>query len=228
MSSAPAGSLLGWGLAARAAGAVVVLGYLLGLVRGPVVAVAGGLALVTLGRCASAKGRDDLVLGGALAVIAGGLTVGALRWETLDLARLRGAQAVLGPTVLVDPVTAATAAWIAAAAGVAALAVWLSTARRADDEVGGRLVLGLWVAEGALAAFALVTAFWGASASRGSFGGAGGVLAVVEWAVAVAVVTGAAVAGAVYLRRVPAWRGRIVAAAGAAVVAAAALVTAGS
>ncbi|MDQ3952424.1 MAG: hypothetical protein M3279_05600, partial [Actinomycetota bacterium] len=96
-----AASLRGWGAGARVAGAVVALGYLLGLVQGPLLAVAGGLALVTLGRSAGARGSDDLVFGGALAVLVGALQVGGLRWETLDLAELRGAQAVLGPALLV-------------------------------------------------------------------------------------------------------------------------------
>ena len=224
MSAAAAGSLTGWGLGARAAGAVLALGYLLGFVRGPLPAVVGGLALLTLGRCAAASGSDDLVLGGALAAIGGALLVGALRWETLDLARLRGAQAVLGPTVLVDPQGAAAASWIAAVAGAAALAVWLATVRRADSKVGGGLVQGLWLGEAALGAFALVTVFWGGSVPRGSFGGTDGALALGEWAVAIAAVAGAAVAGAAYLARFPSRRGWVVVSSGAGVAGAALVV----
>lgn len=209
-------SLRGWGAGARAAGAVLLLGYLLGLVQGPLPVVVGGLALLTLGRCAGARGSDDLVLGGALAVVAGALQVGGLRWETLELAQLRGAQAVLGPTVLVGPQGAAAACWLAGIAGIVALAVWLATARRSEEEAG-RLVRGLWMGEAALGAFALVTAFWGGSVPRGSFGGGDGALALAQWAAAVAVVAGAAIAGATYLARVPSWRGWIVGSAAAGV-----------
>ncbi|MDQ3983467.1 MAG: hypothetical protein M3271_12375, partial [Actinomycetota bacterium] len=96
MSSPAAGSRGGWGAGARVAGTVVALGYLLGFVRGPVVAVLGGLALVTLGRCAYSSPPDDLAFGGALAALAVALGVGALRWGALDLGDLRGAQSVLG------------------------------------------------------------------------------------------------------------------------------------
>lgn len=216
------GSLRGWGDGARAAGAVVALGYLLGLVQGPLTAVVGGLALVTLGRCAAARGSDDVVLGGALAVMGGALQVGALRWETLDLAGLRGAQAVLGPTVLVGPTGAAAATLLAAVAGIAALSVWLATVRRTDGDA--RLVRGLWLAEAALGAFALVTVFWGGSVPRGSFGGGGGALALAQWVVSVAAVAAAAVA-VTYLPHVARWRAWILAAAGATLVGAAVLVT---
>lgn len=227
MSSAAAGSLRGWGAGARAAGAVLVLGYLFGIVGGPLPIVVGGLALATLGRCAAADGSDDLVLGGALAVIGGALQVGGIRWETLDLAQLRGAQAVLGPTVLVEPAGAATACWIAALAATAALAAWLATARRGDEGIGGRVVQGLWFGEAAVGAFAIVTVFWGGSVPRGSFGGGDWALALAQWGLAVAVVAAAAVAGASYLGRVPSWRGWVVVTS-AALVTAAALVVAGS
>lgn len=214
-------SLRGWGAGARVAGSVLALGYLLGLVRGPLVAVVGGLALLTLGRCAAAAGSDDLLLGGALAVIAGALQVGGLRWETLDLAQLRGAQAVLGPTLLVGPQAAGAAAWLAALAAVAALSAWLATARRGDEGLGGRLVHGFWVVEAVVGAFAIVTVFWGGSVPRGSFGGGGGAVAILQWAVSVAAVAAAAIAGATFLGRTPAWRGRVVAASGAAAIGAA-------
>jgi hypothetical protein len=225
--SAAAGSLRGWGLGARAAGIVIALGYLLGLVGGPLPAVVGALALMTLGRCAAAGGSDDLVLGGALAAIGGALQVGALRWETLDLGRLRGAQAVLGPTVLVEPAAAAAASWVAVAAATAALAAWLATARLAEEGTGGFAVRAVWIGEAAVGAFALATVFWGGSVPRGSFGGGGGALAILEWGAAVGVVAGAAVAGAAYLARVPGWRGWVVVSA-AAVVAGAATVVAGA
>lgn len=215
MNASAAGSLTGWGVGARAAGSVLALGYLVGLVGGPLPAVLGALALLTLGRCAASSRPDDLVLGGALAAIGGALLVGALRWETVDLAGLRGAQAVLGPTVLVDPLSAAAACWLAALAGTAALAAWLATARRSDAEVGGRLVQTLWLGEAAVGALAIVTVFWGGSVPRGSFGGVDGALALGQWAVAVAAVAGAAVVSARYLERFPSWRRWVVAAAAA-------------
>ena len=206
MSSAPVGSLRGWGAGARAAGGVLALGYLLGLVRGPLVAVVGALALMTLGRCAAADDSDDLVLGGSITVVAGALLVAALRWETLDLPRLRGAQAVLGPTVLVGPPGAAAAAWVAALAGTVALSVWLATVRRGDGETSGRLVRGVWLAEAAVGGFAIATAFWGGSVPRGSFGGSEGALALGRWIAAIGVVTGAAAGVSILLDRLGRWR----------------------
>jgi hypothetical protein len=166
------------------------------------------------------------VLAGGLAVIGGALQVGGLRWQSLDLAELRGAQAVLGPTVLVEPAAAAAASWAAALAATAALAAWLATARRGDQGAGGLLVLGLWLAEAAVGALAIVTVFWGGSVPRGSFGGGGGAIALLKWAAAVAVVAAAAVGGASYLARVPGWRPWAVASS-AAVALAAAIVVAG-
>jgi hypothetical protein len=224
VSTAATGSLRGWGAGARVAGSVIALGYLLGLVQGPVLAVAGGLALVTLGRCAASAGSDDLLLGAALAVVGGALQVGGLRWETLDLAQLRGAQAVLGPTVLVDPSGAAAACWLAATAATAALAVWLATARRIDEGVPVGPARALWYVEALVGALAIVSVFWGASIPRGSFGGSSGALAVAEWLLAVGVVGGAATGAAVYLARVPALRGWTVASAAAGVLGAAAVV----
>lgn len=217
------GSLRGWGAGARAAGAVVALGYLLGFVKGPLTAVLGGLALVTLGRCAACAGSDDVVLGAALAVLGGALQIGALRWETLDLAQLRGAQAVLGPTVLVGPGSAAAASALAALAGIVGLSVWLATVRRTNS--GSRLVRGLWLAEAAVGAFALVTVFWGGSVPRGSFGGADGAVALGQWVISVAAVGAAAVALATYVPHVTRWRSWILAGAGAALVGAAVLAT---
>ena len=217
MTALTAGSLRGWGAGARAAGAVVLLGYLLGVVQGPLLAVIGGLALVTLGRCVAAGDPDDLFLGGSLAVLAAALQAGAFRWETLDLARLRGAQAVLGPSVLVGPEAAAAGCWLGLLAGAAGLAVWLATARRADETLAGSLVRGLWLAEAALGSLALVTVFWGGSLARGSLGGPDGAAAIGQWLAAVAVVGGIAGAGAWWLAR---WRGWVLAGAAAAAVAA--------
>lgn len=231
MSSAAAGSLRGWGTGARAAGAVLALSYLLGLVRGPLLAVLGALALVTLGRSVRSPGSDDLLLAAALAALAVALQAGAFRWGTLDLAQLRGAQAVLGPTVLVGPATVAAASWVATLAAVAALAAWLATARRSDDAIpdgGAPFTRYLWFVEAALGAFAIVTVFWGGSVPRGSFGGVDGALAVAEWLAAVAIVAAAAVAAALQLGRFPAWRGWTVLGAGAAALAAVVVTAAGA
>jgi hypothetical protein len=140
----------------RAAGVVIALGYLLGLVPGPIVAVVGGLALVTFGRGLLCRRGDEALAGAALAVIAGALGVAALRWETLDLAAIRGIQSVLGPTVLVEPSAAATAAWFGASGGAVAVGAWLSVVR--PSSVSGWL---WWVLEGIVGALALVTVFWG-------------------------------------------------------------------
>ncbi|MGH2693430.1 MAG: hypothetical protein ACRDJJ_01315, partial [Actinomycetota bacterium] len=67
-SSDPA---LAFSAATRAAGLVIALGYLLGLVPGPLVAVVGGLALVTFGRGLLCRRGDEAVAGAALAVVAG-------------------------------------------------------------------------------------------------------------------------------------------------------------
>lgn len=219
--SSAAGSLRGWGIGARAAGAVLLLGYLLAIVGGTLPVVVGGLGLVTLGRAVRAAGKDDLFLAGSLAVVAVALQAGAFRWETLDLARLRGAQAVLGPTLLVGPADAATACWFAALAAVAALSVWLATARRSDDGLEGAVARYLWFGEAALGALAVVTVFWGGSLPRGSFGGTDALLAIGGWVLAVAVTAALAVTAAFRLGRVPAWRTWVLCGAGAAALAAA-------
>ena len=218
-----AGSLRGWGAGARIAGAVFTLGYVLGIVRGPLLAVAGGFALVTLGRAAAAAPPDDLVLGGALAVFVGALQVGGLRWETIELAELRGAQAVLGPSLLVGPQAAAAACWTAALAATGALAAWLATVRGFD---GAMLPRGLWIGEAVLASLAIVTVFWGLALPRGSIGGRDALLALLEGVAAVAVVAGAGMAGAVYLAGSPEWRRWVLVAAGTGVAGAAVAVVA--
>jgi hypothetical protein len=221
----------GWATGARAAGLVIALGYLLGLVRGPVVGVAGGLALVTLGRCAVAASPDDLHLGGALALLAGALGVGVLRWGALDLGDLRGAQAVLGPTLLVGPAAAAAACWAAAGAAVVALATWLAAARGADDGLEGdrRPARSLWGAEAVTGGIAIVSVFWGPSTPRGSLVGGAALIALAGWVLAVAAVTAAAAGGALLvLLRPPSWRTAGLAAAGALTIAAAVVVGAGS
>jgi hypothetical protein len=138
----------------RAAGIVFTLGYLLGLVPGPVVAAVGGLALITFGRSLLLERRAATLAAGALAVVAAALGVGALRWGTLDLVELRGVQAVLGPTLWVGPQQVALASGIAAGGALLALGVWSALGPRLDR--GDRVWLSL---EGLVAVLAVVTVF---------------------------------------------------------------------
>ncbi len=206
--------------ATRVAGIVIALGYLLGFVAGPVVAVVGALALTTYGRNVLVPRRSALASGAALAVIGGSLGIAALRWGALELASLRGVQSVLGPTLLVGPLQAALATGIAAAAAVVALAVWLAAPWPTD-----RIDLVWALVEAAVGAFAIVTVFF--DPARSALAGAGTAsvaLEVARWLGAVTLVM-ALVAGLGWLlqRRDELWRAVIVAGAGAAVVSAAAL-----
>jgi hypothetical protein len=152
--------------AARAAGTILAAGYVVGLVSGPVMAIVGALALVTFGRSLVAPREEAVLDAAALAVLAASLLAGALRLGTLDLTEIRGAQTVLGPTVLLGPDEAAVAAWTAAAAGALALAEWEAFPGTRD-----RLDLFWWVTETLLGAVALVSVFWGpeiAGAAEGS------------------------------------------------------------
>ena len=138
----------------RAAGIVFALGYLLGIVPGPIVAALGGLALITFGRSLLLDRSGATLAALALAVVGGALGVGALRWSTLDLIELRGVQAVLGPTLWVGPDRVALAAGIASGAALLALGVWSGLGPRLDRS--DRLWLSL---EALVAALAVVTVF---------------------------------------------------------------------
>lgn len=204
----------------RVAGAVIALGYLLGLVPGSVVAVVGALALITFGRSLMLEPRAGLVVGGALAVLGGALGIAALRWGALGLPELRGVQSVLGPTLLVGPVQAAVATGIAAGAAVLALAAWLSEPWPSD-----RFQL-VWAGlEASIGALAVVTVFFDPAKSALESGGAGSALVDIGlWFGAVAVTAVVACAGAWALQRIGnVWRLAVVALAGAAVTAAAAI-----
>lgn len=205
---------------ARAGGVVIALGYLLGMVPGPVVAVVGGLALVTFGRNLLVDRRAALLAGAALAVVAGALGVAALRWGALDLGEIRGVQSVLGPSVLVGPTEAAAAAGIAAGAALIALAVWLSS-----PWPNTRTWLVWSLVEAATGAFAIVTVFFDPASS--SLEGAGfGVffLEITRWLGAVALAAALATGLALLIHRLGVVS-RVIALAlsGAAVVASAAL-----
>ena len=147
--------LAGLAAATRVAGAVVAVGFLSGVVPGTLVAAALALGALTFGR--SLEGRTRAMLGVAsFGVVMVVTSVGALRWGSASLDAIRGAQAVLGPTVLIGPQEAAIGAGLAAGAGLVALSVWLS----AVPPVG----IWSWIlrgAEGAVVALCLATAFWG-------------------------------------------------------------------
>ena len=108
----------------RVAGAVLLVGYLSGLVPGAIVSLVGAIALMTFGRALLLDRTGTAVAAVALAVAAGGLGVAALRWGTLSLREMVGAQSVLGPTILVGPELPAVASIVALAAALVAVAAW--------------------------------------------------------------------------------------------------------
>jgi hypothetical protein len=206
----------------RVAGSVLAFAYLLGLVPGPLVSVVGGLALVTLGRALllpDINARRSVL---SLAVLAGALGVGALRWGTLDLPELRGVQAVLGPSILIGPEAAAVACGLALAGGLLGLGAWLLEPRPVTrpDYVWA----GLEVALGSLA---LVTVF--VDPARSVLQGAGLGLAVLEiarWLGAVAVAVAIVFASSILQARLSdRWRWVVLGLAGVAVAAAAGTVS---
>jgi hypothetical protein len=203
-------------LGARCAGAVIALGYLLGLVPGPLVPVIGGLALMTFGHGLLQDRASRTFSAAGLAIVAGAVGIGALRWGAMGLDAIRGAQQVLGPTVLVGPTTAATASWIAAGSALVGLGVWMSSA----DPGGARARVG-WGAEIAIGALAVVLVFWGDAHAPG---GDGSLSSLTRWGAAVAVASIAAMGGAlVAVRLGPRWRWAMVAVAGIGVVVSATL-----
>ncbi|MGH2748877.1 MAG: hypothetical protein ACRDKB_13295 [Actinomycetota bacterium] len=210
-------SLVAVSAGTRVAGAIVAFGYLLGVVEGPVIAVVGGLALMTFGRVLLHERSDGVRVGASLAVLAGALGVGALRWETLDLSSMRGAQSVLGASVLVDPDVAAGGSW--AAVGAAALALGLWGGARLPGQ--GAAAVWRWI-ESAGAALAVTTVFWGPKLVIGSprFWSDLGL-----WVLGVGVLVGTAAALGWFLRRAGGWvRWVTLALSGAAVIGATAAV----
>ena len=152
----PAAELGAVAVGAQVGGLVLAAGYLLGFVQGPVIAVVGGLALIAFGRAVFLDRGWAAISGVAIAVLAGALGVGALRWDAIELRALRGAQAVLGPTVVVGPVRVAAAAWLGVAAVVIAGIVLLSA------PVGrGRSAIAARIVEGLVIGLAGATVFWG-------------------------------------------------------------------
>ena len=155
-------SLVGAAFAARASGLLIALGYLFGLVPGPVVAAVAALALATLGRSFLQTPVEQGFGAAGLALIAGAVGVATLRWGTLELEGLRGAQAVLGATMLVGPTLAAVAAWLGAASGLIGLGLWLEPGRPRD------VVHWMWwVLEALAGGLILGVAFWGPAALFG-------------------------------------------------------------
>jgi hypothetical protein len=208
-----------WAAAARTGGAVITLGYLLGIAPGPVVAVVGGLGLITFGRALTADRLHGAFLGATLAILAGVLGVPALRWGALDLGGIRGVQAFFGPTVLVEPVSAAAASWVAAICGLVAVAMWIGPPPRLRS-----LDSLMWVFEAGLASFAIVTAFWG-EAIVGWGEGSGSVWAGVgRWALIVTVAAvGAALLAWASAKLARRWQWVALAVAGVAVLVSAAV-----
>jgi hypothetical protein len=184
-------SVSSFSTAARAGGLVLALGYLSGLVSGPLVAALGGLALNTFGRSLRMGRAGQEFAAAGFTVVAGALGVAAIRWGTLELAELRSVQAVLGPTVLVGPEPAAIAAIIAAVAASVALGLWVAAL-----PVKG-FIQWTWTGlETLTMALALVTAFWGPKILFDSPASTSEMLASLGiWAAATAVVTFAGIAG---------------------------------
>lgn len=162
--------------AARVAGVVVAGGYLLGVVDGPVTGVFGGLALITFGRALVVDRIHEVRLAAALAVLAGGVGIAVLRWDSLEIEALRGVQAVLGPTLIVGPEQSATACIAAACGGVVALGVWVAEMSPQGRIPGVELTVG---------SAALAAVFWGPS-PRGIHAGDLGIVLLAVAATALA------------------------------------------
>lgn len=179
----------------RVAGLVIATGYLIGFVTGPIAGAIGGLALVTLGRGLLVDRAHEALLGVALALIAGAVAVAALRWGSLTLIEIRGAQAVLGPTLMVGPTQAALGAGLAVTGAAFALGAWQAATLR-------RSGLGpLEAAEIAVAGFAVASVYWGPTFVAE---GLGGFLAqAAMWLGTTAVIAAAAIGISLVLRSRP-------------------------
>jgi hypothetical protein len=185
---------------ARVAGTVIALAYLTGWARGPLLAAAGGLALITFGHSLLLERTPSLITAAGFAVVITALSAGALRWASLELVDLRGVQAVLGPTVLVEKAGSAqpwllpAAAWTAAGAAVLALAIWIRFPR-------GEAWFSLlpWAGEIVVSGLAVATVFWGPAATSFGSGDTGEIWSDLgRWALVTAVVA-LPVAGLSYL-----------------------------
>lgn len=201
---------------------MIVIGYLSGLVPGAVVSIVGGLALITFGRALLLDRVAGAMSGAALAVAAGALGVGALRWGTLEIEGIIGAQSVLGPTVIVGPTAAAGASSAAMVAGLLALGVWSS-----EPHFEARAARLWGLLEVFLAIAAVIVAFAVPAAGGGT--GLGGLLSSLgrdpleagALVGAVVVAVGISIAISILLRRRRSWRWAVLGLTGAAVAAAA-------
>ena len=180
------------------AGVVIALGYLVGLVPGPLVAAIGGVGVITFGRLIVVDKRWAAIGAFAFGIITLAALAGALRWGTSSLDAIRGAQAVLGPTLTVEPQDAAIGAGLAAGAGTLGLALWLGT----------QTYTGVWrfawnCAEAVVVALLLATSFWGPAVAVSADGGAGEVARDVGgWALVVLAAAVPAVGLSLLSRRV--------------------------
>lgn len=148
----------------RVAGAVLLVGYLSGIVPGAIVSIVGAIALMTFGRALLLDRTATAVSGVALAVAAGALGIAGLRWGTLSLSDLVGAQSVLGPTILVGPSLPAVASGVSFAAVLVATAAW------ATEPQGTDRVARIW---GRIEAILVVLAATVVFAAPGAGGGIG-------------------------------------------------------
>ncbi len=213
--------LVAFATALRVAGFVIAAGFLSGVVPGTIVVAALALGLLTVGRGAAPEAVHQTLGAAAIGVVLLAVTVGALRWGSVSLDAMRGAQAVLGPTLLIEPQEAAVGGSLAAGGGVLALSLWLSALRPRD-------VLGFVLAslEGALVALALATAFWGPAVVVSGVGDAGELARDLgAWALAVvAALLPATVLSLLWRRLAAVWAWTALLVAGAAAIAGAIVV----
>jgi hypothetical protein len=199
VSRARAGLVVG----TRAAGHALALVYLLGAMDGAVLIVVGALGLVAFGRVVA--GRTELLYHALAFVVAAiGLTIPSLRWQLLELSELRGAQAVLGPTLLVGPPAVAVSTWIAALATLLGFGLGLASAP------GRGVRWWLWsTIEAAVGALAAVTVYYGPAIPGWGNEGASIRDDVPAWAAAVGVAAVAIIVAAGVARELPAVARRV-------------------
>ncbi len=161
----------------RTAGAFVILGFATGVVRGSLLGLFAGLVLISFGH---GFGEDAPTIARrmfATASVVVAVGVAALRWNTLELGPIRGAQAVLGPTLLVGPDDVALAACVAAAGAALALGAWSSVPS------GGRLARVGAVLEVTVIGSIIATGFWGPALGEGSSAGSN-IAGIGQWVAA--------------------------------------------